>query len=308
MKARTFAAALALLLGAYAAHAAVRPEIARLLPPDAVTIGGFDIQALRGTPLFDKLVSRFPVDRDERLDRIFAAAGFDPKKDIHRVLASGEGEPGGPAKATLVIVEGRFDLEGQGSPLRALFNPIGEHGGFTLYETASDEGRAKDSTFAFLDAGTVVMGPRAQVHSAIDRWLQPSEPSKAALAAQAQRDAHVWAASLEPGKLLGPWIENVPGGGGPLRAIAGSMQSLAIRATALADAVHAEAAFLCGGADDARSLADAAQAMAAFGALTAQRDRPEIAELLGKLQIRQNEGETTLSIDLTEEQILSLRR
>jgi hypothetical protein len=306
---RTFPAMLAAMLFALSAAAAIRPEVAGLLPPDAVTIGGFDVQALRGTPFFGPIADRFPLHGDERLEQLFAIADFDPHKDIYRILAAGDGGPGRAVTASLVIAEGRFDFVGKDVSTLALFTPAGEHGGFTLYSAARDgDRRPSESTFAFLDSQTFVLGPDEQVRAAIDRWLQPGEPSRSVRTALAQRDAHVWAATLEPDALLGPWIDNVPGGGGPLRAIAGAMQSLAIRATALAGAVQAEMAFLCGGAEDARSLADAAQTLAAFGAMSAQRDRPEVADLLSKLQINQNDSETTLSLELTNEQLLNLRR
>jgi hypothetical protein len=294
-------------LGAVEGRAEVRPEVARLLPPDAVVVGGLDLQALRETPLFSRLASHFPLERDAQLDQIFAAAGFDPKRDIHRLLAAGEGRLDGTAKATLFVIEGRFDLDGQGSVLREMFRRVGEHGGFPLYENVG--GRADpDSTFAFLDPQTVVMGRLDLVQSAIDRWSQPDEPSQPERTALAQGAAHMWAASFKPESIIGPLAEMIPGGGGPFRAIAASMQSVVARAKAVAGGVNAEFAFRCADATDARSLADAVQALTAFAALTAQHDQPGLAAWAGKLQIRQNEDETTLSIEIPEAQLLSLRK
>lgn len=306
---RTFAVTLALGLSALAMPAAVRPEVARLLPPDAVMVGGFDLQALRGTPFFDAVKERLRLDNDERLDHLFALTGFDPKQDLHRILGSGVGVPGRDSRGTLMIAEGRFDIFAPGSAALSVFEIAGQQAGFTLYKAPRDKPTPLEPAFSFLDAQTFVFGPEAQVRAAIDRWVQPAaEPSKPALAALAQQDAHAWAATLEPAELLSAMVEHLPGGGGPLQAIAASMQTAALRATASADSVLAEMAFLCGGPDDARSLADAAQTMAAFGALTAQRDRPELADLLSKLQVNQRESETTLSIQLTGAQLSSLRR
>jgi hypothetical protein len=147
------------------------------------------------------------------------------------------------------------------------------------------------------------MGELDLVRAAIDRWKQPVKASRPELTALAQRGAHMWAVTFEPGKLLGPLAEQIPGGGGALQAIAASMQSLAIRATAVADGVNAEMAFRCADAADARSLADAAQTLAAFAALTAQRERPELADLAGKVQIHQDYVETTLSLKIPEKTI-----
>jgi len=291
-----------------ASDSAMRPEVARLLPPDAVTVGGFELQALRGTPLFDRLASRFPVYDNGLFDRVLSAAGFDPRRDIDRVLTASDRAPSEASEASLVILEGRLDVEGEAKGLLALFRKTGEHAGVALYRPLDGAAAHEVETVAFLDARTALAGPAARVQAAIDRWRAPAEEaSRPARAALAQNGAHAWAVMLDPRNLIGDYLEHIPGGGGPLQAIFQSVETLSLRATAASNAVRGQMAFLCGGPDDARSLADAAQTVAAFGALTAQRTRPELADLLGRLEVGHDGNETTVSVELTEWQLLELR-
>ncbi len=300
---RLGAVAILAAVSLFAADSGIRPEIARLLPPEAVTIGGFDIQAVRDTPLFSRLASRFPIHGDEQLDQIFAIAGFDYKRDIHRILAAGTGQIGTGSKASLVVLEGRFDIEGDAQGLLSLFQPVGEHHGITLYKTVSDHGNPNDSTFAFLDPRTVAIATGPEIEAAIGRWVAGAEPSGALRAALSQKGAHVWAATLEPNNLFASVLDHVPGGAGPLQALADSVETLSIRGTARGSTLEAEMAFQCATAEDARSLADAAQTLAGFAALTTMRQRPELADLLGRVRVRHDGIEATLSVDLTEAQL-----
>lgn len=291
--------ALLLCSAAVSAQAAAGPQTVKLLPPEAVSLAGFELHALRGTSLFDRLLAKIPMLGQT------GALGFDPRQDLDRVfLATAgplDGLRGGNA---LVILEGRFSRVE--SMLRALPSQA-EHAGVGLRQIRFDDGAASSWFAALLDEQTAVAGPEALVLAAIDRWRAPERPSKASAVALAQRDAHVWAATLDPAAAIDPWIDNIPGGGGPFRAIAAGMQSLAIRGFARGGSVQAQLAFLCRDSGDARSLADAAQAVTAFGALTAQRDRPDLAKVLGTVRIDQADAEMTVSVDLTEQQFLNLR-
>jgi hypothetical protein len=280
----------------------MRPEVARLLPPDAVTVASLDIQAVRDLPL----VRGLAPGSWERYEEFLALTGFDPRRDLDRVTLASDAELGRRSEASLIVAEGRFGPEGAQGGIRDLFSAVDRYAGVTLYESGPPA-RGKPAIFAFLDERTAVSGSSSRVKEAIDRWQSSGELSAPARAALANGAADAWAATLQPGSALSPYVEMFPGGGGPLAAILDTMQTLSIRATALGDAIHTEMAFLCGGPEDARSLADAARTLAALGAMTMQRDRPRLAALIGGLQVGQSESETTVSIDLTQQQLLDLR-
>lgn len=291
---RALALLAAVLFWASAAPAAMRPEVARLLPPDAVTVAGADLQALRGSPLFERFLSKLPDPGQWN-------AGLDLKEDLDRVyLASMQTPSAFDVWDALIVFEGRFARAQEA--LQAL--PAGsEHAGFRLRQARFAGNQPPDWTFAFLDAQTAIAGPAAQVVAAIDRRQAVVDPAQPFFAAIAQESSHLWAVTFDAQAALGPWIDSVPGGGGPLRAIAAAMHSLTVRANAVPEGLQAEMAFQCGGPDDARSLADAARAIAAFGALTTQSSRPALADLLGKLQIRQAASEAALSVTLTDQHL-----
>ena len=273
----------------------MRSEVARLLPPDAVTIASLDLEALRDLPIAQSL----SFGKSGDFEQFLAAAGFDPRQDADRVTIATDTVLGSNGKASLLIVEGRF-----GAGLRGLLQPAGEHAGVPLFATGPPSQR---QTFGFLDEGTLAIGPAGQVKAAIDRWQAPDRESPVARLAMSHDGVHAWASTLDPRSLLAPHLDKVPGSGGPLSAIVDSMQSLSIRGVALSEAFRVELAFLCGDRTDAQSVADAATTLAAFGALAARESRPEIADLLGALQVERNESEALVSIELTERQIFELR-
>ena len=276
----------------------MRSEVARLLPPDSITIASLDMETLRELPIARQL----SFGRSTDFERFLDLAGFDPRRDIDRVTVASDVALGRRGESSLLIVEGRFGTPEAG--LRRLLEPAGEHAGVHLYASGPPNQR---QSFGFLDEGTLAIGTESRIRAAIERWQSPGYESDVARVALAQNGADVWASTLAPQLALAPHLDKIPGGGGPLQAIVDSMRTLSIRGAALPGSYQVELAFLCENAADAQSVADAAATLAALSAMASRKSRPEVAHLLGSIQVERRESEALLSVELTESQILQLR-
>ncbi|MEZ5396526.1 MAG: hypothetical protein R2724_27525 [Bryobacterales bacterium] len=196
---------------------------------DAVSLAGMDLQALRGTALFERLLAKVPMVGQA------AALGFDPRQDLDRAYAVFLGTLDGLRGGNALVI--RKPLAE--AALRALPSQA-EHSGVGLRQIRFDDGAASGWFAALLDGRTAVAGPERLVLAAIDRWRAPEQPSQASAVALAQRDAHVWAGYARSAAALEPWIDKVPGGGGPLRAIAAGSGEPAVRGFARAGVAGAD--------------------------------------------------------------------
>ena len=131
----------------------IDPALEALIPADTVFIVGGNIDAVRETPVYQKLLSRVPLTQ---LDEFTQKTGVDPRKDIAQVLSCSNGKDG------VLMARGKFNVADIERRLEA------RGAARSSYKNRDVFGRERLS-FVFPNASTAIVGPVSDLHSIIDR-------------------------------------------------------------------------------------------------------------------------------------------
>jgi hypothetical protein len=233
------------VLTASAAMAAVDPVLLDLVMPDAKALAGVQVDQAQSSALGQYLLSQ--LNTDANLEKLTSATGFDPRHDLHEILAAGVGGAGG-----MLLVRGNFQpakIEAaavQAGAVSSMYNGIDL---ITFKPAPSGTGTQtkRPGSVAFLDASTAIIGQTADVEAAIDRHASGVLFS-GDLAQKAQEVASLndaWFATLmPPSGLLAGKLQNPNGGnlaaGNPFQAVlqtSGGVKFASTGVTVSADAV-----------------------------------------------------------------------
>ena len=96
------------LLASATATAAVDPVLLRLVMPDAKILSGLQVDQAQASPFGQYVFSRMQVS-DTGFQQLMAATGFDPRRNLHEILAAGAPDATGNTNGGLVLGRGSFD-------------------------------------------------------------------------------------------------------------------------------------------------------------------------------------------------------
>jgi len=164
------------LLAAATAGAAVDPALMNLVMANATTLSGLQVDQSEASPFGQYILSRMQIS-DSSFQKLIASTGFDPRRDLHEILAATDGD----TSSGLVLGRGNFQPTQIAAAAQAGGASLVPYNGFTIIS----EPGSKDS-LAILDASTAVMGATDQVKAAIDRRNAGTKFS-GALASQANQ-------------------------------------------------------------------------------------------------------------------------
>jgi len=147
------------ILAGATGFAGVDPGLLKLVMPDAQTLTGVQADAVRSSPFGQYVISQ--IQLDPGLNQIMTATGFDPRRDLHELVAAHAGGQTG-----LVIGRGVFrpnlisNAALQGGAQSMSYNGFNVLTGTSANQTGA---------VAFLDSTTALLGDIASVKGAIDR-------------------------------------------------------------------------------------------------------------------------------------------
>jgi hypothetical protein len=252
-----------------------------MIPADTVVLAGVKFDALRSTPVWQKLVAAQKVPA---LDRIAEDTGLDPRRDISEMLVASDG------KHTVILAHGKFPNTA------ALEKKLMDAGATrTPYQKYTMIGRG-DGAVVFLDASTAVAGHPALVRASLDQHAQGGSGPTALLSKVAALPAQnqAWAVAI--------------GGFSPLPLPdSGLMANLgqifrrleeASFAFDMRDGIDVDGSGLCATAEDARRLHDALRALVGLGRLNTPGDKPELLKFFDGVKVDYQERRVHLTADL----------
>src|SRR5204863_6720509 len=135
-----------------------------MIPAGTVFIAGADLDAIRDTPVYQKLLGRMPLPQ---LDEFTRQTGLDPRKDLSRVISCTNG------KESLLMARGKFNV----ADLEKRLESRGAKR--SVYKNRNVFGGERMAIF-FMNATTAVAGSPSELHALIDqgsggkRGLPPS--------------------------------------------------------------------------------------------------------------------------------------
>jgi hypothetical protein len=152
----------------------IYPSLAAVIPADTQFAVGFQLERLKTTPLYKRLIEgrRIPLIED------FAArTGFDPRKSIYEIVLVSNGQE------TLALAVGKFSRttelrQGMEPPIKI----EGDRVVRMVYKGYTLEGN-ENAALCFLNSATAIAGPAAALRGMIDRQQQNPQPPPALLAA-----------------------------------------------------------------------------------------------------------------------------
>lgn len=324
------AASLGLYLGRSGPHAsaqAVRldPSLIALLPPDATTLLGVDVQRLKKTAVYQHMEEQGRKQNSPPLDSFTAATGFDPRRDVEQLwIASWPDAGSGGPKARgqfLAIARGQFNIAAITGELQDKKRTVVEkYRGVSLFLPAAGKrpnagspppdsprtaaGAPGDpGAFAFLDGNTAVAGTHTAVIAAIDRKLSggPGLLTNTDLLARAQAISasnQIWAVSKTPGDVFSQAVsKNAAAQASNLAHIFAGVRDSTL-AVDLTNGLDLKAAGVCRTSEDARTLGDAARGLVAIGRLAVSQQEPEMLSLLDRIRVEEKGSEVDVSVQL----------
>ena len=207
-------AGLTLLLGASTAVAAVDPVLLNLVMPDAKILCGVQVDQSRASALGQYLLSQMQAG-DNGFQMFITATGFDPRRDLHEILAASTGAAstgaastgaaGGDSRNALVLGRGAFQPARISAAATVAGGVVTTYRGYQVIAPAPSATGSPEPSLAFLDATTAVMGSPDLVKAAIDRRAAGSVFSGplAQKANDVSAASQAWFATLTPpGELL----------------------------------------------------------------------------------------------------------
>jgi hypothetical protein len=177
--------ALCLSLAAASASAGVTPALLNLVMPDATVVSGMNVDQSIQSPFGQYILSQMQFNEAE-FQQLLAATGFDPRKDLHEILAATPSNGSSTTHSGLLLGRGVFNPAMIVSTATSQGAVLTSYKGFTLIGPPPSTSTTPQTSIAvsFLDGATAAMGDPASVMAVIDRKLA-SATFTGPLAAQA---------------------------------------------------------------------------------------------------------------------------
>jgi hypothetical protein len=252
----------------------IDPGLAPLIPPGAVMLMGVRMEALKSTPLYQKLLAR---QRLSDLDEFAMRTNFDPRKDVREMLVVSSGTD------MLVIARGAF----RPNPLKSVAQ--------TRYKGATFYGKG-EGAFAILDPATAIAGPEAAVRKAIDGKGAGGGKLLLDRARNLPASAQVWFVmdgwSLVPDQAVAQ-AGNLASFGRILRTMQTTSGYFDLK-SGVQGVIEGE----CKTSQDAKTLSDAARGLVGMGRLSVPEGQPELLRFWDGIKAEQKDRALRINVQI----------
>lgn len=277
------------LLGCQAKKSAsvrIDPSLEALVPSDTVFVAGANVEAVRETPVYQKLLSRVPLPQ---LDEFTRRTGLDPRKDLTEILSCSNGKHG------VLMARGRFKVGDLESRLEA------QGARRSGYKNQSLFGIGQVS-FLFLNASTAVVGPEAELDAIIDRNGASNgglPPALRDLVRAIPGDDQIWAAltgGLQNLNLAAPANSNLENVINALKTIDTATLGMNLR-----NGFDLNAEVSCKTERDAKFVHDMVKGIVGFGRLNTPDNHPELLQLYDAIKVSQVQNRALVAAQIPTE-------
>ncbi len=257
------------------------PALEALVPADTVFVVGANLDAIRETPVYQKLLSRVPLPQ---LDDFAGQTGLDPRKDIQQILSCTNGRNG------LLMARGKFNVAAIETRLQERGAKRSDYKNHKLFG-------AGQGAIVFLNATTAVAGPAADLQSLIDRGPGSGlPPALKDLAGKIPANDQIWAALT--GGLQGLNL-NIPKNSN-LENIVNVLQTVdtATLGMDLSKGFDLTAEVACKTERDAKFVHDMLRGVVGIGRLNTPDNHPELLKLYDGIKVTQQQSHTQVTAEI----------
>ncbi len=263
--------------------------LVRLIPADSVSLFGAQMDQIKSTPLYQKLVAQQKLPQ---LDEFAAQTNFDPRRDVRELVVASNLKK----KSGVLLARGNFRLSSDAIAKAKNLHRSG-YKGYTLWTEASGE-----SGFCVLDSTLAIAGPVESMRAALDQYNSHDDRASSQLLRKAMAIPmrnQVWLVSSGGADFL---ANNVPdeGPAANFTRIFQNLEGTLVQAD-LSRGLNAVVHGVCKTEADAKSLSDAARGLVGFGRLSVPDNQPQLLRVWDAIQISQQGRDLSVVADIPVE-------
>jgi len=258
----------------------VDPSLEALVPPDSVFLAGANVDAIRDTVVYQKLLSRVPLPQ---LDAFTKQTGLDPRKDLSQILSCSNG------KRSMFMARGVFKIADLEKRLEAQGAARSSYKGKNLFGSG-------DTAIFFLDSSTAVAGPIAELQAIVDRGGHSAGPLPAAMADMVRSipsSNQIWAVLSGGGEGLNlavPDNSNLANVMQVLKSIDSATLGMDLR-----NGFDLLVNVSCKTDRDAKFVHDMVKGVVGLGRLNTPDNRPELLKLYDAISVQQQQSSAQIT-------------
>ena len=299
-------------------------DIIALFPKEVGEFAYADLKKARTLKWFPQLQEQMIPERFRQFEKFLASAGVDPNSQVDELAwglvaegvtakTEGAGSAAVPTGEEVVgVALGTYNPGSTEAYFKQQKLPPFKARGYILYAFGTGSG-PNDLFFLFIDSNTAAFGHRALLEKMVEVRFGGEEgllrnDKLFPLINEANGSGVVWAV-LNPAytrlamRQLAPEVEQFP----EAAKLISRMQNMIINVDA-SGSVDGKIQAVCGSTEDANTLGQLLQAGFLYKRYQAQKDNPDLAQLLDQARISPAGDRVTLRMSLSDEQITALIR
>jgi len=276
-------------------------DVIGMFPKDVGEFGYADLKKARTLKWFPQLQQQVLPERFRQFEKFLVSTGNDPNSQVDEIAwalapegitakAEGTGSSAVPTGEQMVgIAIGNFNQDSTAAYFKKQKLPTSTFHGYTLYAFGTGTG-ATDLFFVFIDASTAAYGHKSILEKMISVRFGDEDgllrnDKFFSLINEANTGSSVWLVT-DPAytrlaiQQLAPEVQQFP----EAAKLVARMQNSIINIDA-GSSLEAKVQTICGSTEDANTLGQLLQAGFLYKRYQAQKDNPDLAELLDQVRI-----------------------
>jgi hypothetical protein len=300
------------------------PDIIALFPKEVGEFAYADLKKARTLKWFPQLQEQMLPERFRQFEKFLASAGVDPNSQVDELAwglvaeglnakTEGTGSTAVPTGEEVVgVALGTYNPSSAEAYFKQQKLPTFKARSYTLYAFGTGSG-PNDLFFFFLDSNTAAFGHREILEKMVEVRFGAADGLMSndkffPLVNEANGSGVVWAV-LNPAytrlamQQLAPEVEQFP----EAAKLVSRMQNMIINVDA-GGSIDGKFQAVCGSTEDANTLGQLLQAGFLYKRYQAQKDNPELADLLDQARVTPAGDRVTIRLSLSDDQITTLIR
>jgi len=307
------------------AHAGrLGPDIIALFPKNIGEFAYADLKKARTLKWFPQLQEQLLPERFRQFEKFLASAGVDPNSQVDELAwglvaegvdtkTEGTGSADVPTGEEVVgVALGNYNPSSTEAFFKQQKLPTFKARSYTMYAFGTGSG-PNDLFFLFIDSNTAAFGHRALLEKMVEVRFGGEEgllrnETLFPLINEANGSGVVWAV-LNPAytrlamQQLAPEVQQFP----EAAKLVARMQNMIINVDA-SSGVDGKFQAVCGSTEDANTLGQLLQAGFLYKRYQAQKDNPDLAQLIDQARVTPGGDRLTIRMSLSDDQITTLIR
>lgn len=282
-------------------------DILGMIPSDVIGVFFVDVNRAMATDVARKTIQE--QEDYQKYQEFIEKTGVDPEKDIYFLAVGVMEKTGEDDEQGVGIVNLKYDKDAILALIKAKVEEEGQelmeeqYDNFTLYKAWE---KGESGAFSFIDNSNVVVGNEAPVKAVLDvldnkRDNVLKNAKLSALLDKTNKDALFWGAMLIP-----PEAMEKAASENPMMGAMKEIESVALYFDYKNQNLTAEIMAMSPNAEGNKKVADALNGIKAFGSMAAG-EKPEIGELLNKIEVSSTDEYVKIYASIPEELINKIK-